>query len=367
MSANLDAMLRNAIEYVKANRKAEARRLLEQIVSLDQMNEQAWLWLSACVDSVEEQSICLENVLAINPNNQKALKGLQALQARSAPPADPFASSPFSAAPAADPFADSPFSSSPPQAPAAPTSVEWGKSSANPPASSSRTPAFSDEDYDAWLANLPLGTPSSVFTSTPPAESGPFSLPADQFADDLDAFDLGGVYTPPPRADQPSAPADSVSVSPFSYDDLPLDTDAYDSSSALFSALDDSDFDEPQVDLSLYEPPESLESHPFEEGEDAPLTPENILEAEEPPPPLPIAVPRPRFAPPSLFGGKKRVQVSAEPRQADPSDPFSLIPEEITAQSGFDWQSLRRLPPKLILLAALNAVAVIALIINLFS
>lgn len=367
MSPNLDAMLRNAIEYVKANRKAEARRLLEQIVSLDQMNEQAWLWLSACVESVEEQSICLENVLAINPNNQKALKGLQALQARSAPPADPFASSPFSAAPAADPFADSPFSSSPPQAPAAPTSVEWGKSSANPPAASSRTPAFSDEDYDAWLANLPLGTSNSVFTSTPPAEPAPFSLPDDQFADDLDNFDFGSVYTPPSSADQSSAPLDASSVSPFSYDDLPLDTDAHESSSALFGALHDVDFDEPQVDLSLYEPPESLDSHPFEEGEDAPLTPEDILEAEEPPLPPPIAALRPRFAPPSLFGGKKRVQISAEPRQADPSDPFSLIPEEITAQAGFDWQSLKRLPLKLIVLAALNAIAALVLIINLSS
>lgn len=351
MSPNLDAMLRNAIEYVKANRKAEARRLLEKIVSLDQMNEQAWLWLSACVESVEEQTICLENVLEINPNNQKALKGLQALQARSAPPADP--------------FADSPFSSPPPRTPATPTSVEWGKGSPSAPAS--RTPAFSDEDYDAWLANLPLGTPSSVFTSAPPAESAPFSLPAEPFADDLDNFDFGSVYTPPSSADQPSAPLDAPSVGPFSYDDLPLDTDAHESSSALFGALHDVDFDEPQVDLSLYEPPESLDSHPFEEGEDAPLTPEDILEAEEPPLPPPIAALRPRFAPPSLFGGKKRVQISAEPRQADPSDPFSLIPEEITAQSGFDWQSLKRLPPKLIVLAALNAIAALALIINLFS
>lgn len=73
--ANVDAMLNAAVAALKANRKVEARQLLERVINLDERNEQAWLWLSGCVDSLEDQELCLQNVLDINPNNQKARKG----------------------------------------------------------------------------------------------------------------------------------------------------------------------------------------------------------------------------------------------------------------------------------------------------
>jgi hypothetical protein len=360
MPSNLDAMLQSAIQHVKANRKAEARRLLEQIVNIDQMNEQAWLWLSACVETAEEQAICLENVLDINPNNQKALKGLQALQARLSPPsADPFAGSPFGSAPDADPFAGSPFSSAP-SVPSTPTSVEWGKSVGSEPSRSS-VPAFSDEDYDAWLANLPLGTSNTVFTSAPLAE-GPFSPPADQFADNLDNFDFGSVYTPTPSIDEPS----QVFGAPSAFDDADESPFAEPSGASADIFSNEPLLDELQPDLSLYEPPESLDSRPFEEGSDVPLTAEDILSAEPEPAPALIAVPRPRFAPPSLFSGKGRSKLGASsvPAHYDPSDPFSRIPEEIEVGNSIAGTQL---PPDILILAGLNAVALIALIINLFS
>lgn len=359
MPPDLDAMLQSAIQHVKANRKAEARRLLEQIVSVDQMNEQAWLWLSACVETAEEQAICLENVLDINPNNQKARKGLEALQARLAPPsADPFADSPFGSAPAADPFTGSPFGSTP-------TSVEWGKGAKSEPARSS-TPAFSDEDYDAWLANLPLGTSNTVFTSAPPVE-GPFSPPADQFTDDLDDFDLNSVYVPASGADEPSQAFDAPTTSPFRYADEPFFAEQSNASADIFSE-EQQLLEELQPDLSLYEPPESLDSRPFEEGEDAPLTPEDILKEETAPEAAPVPVPRPRAAPPSLFSGKGRGKFSGSASKPssyyDPYDPFSRIPDEIEASSGALGMPL---PLDVLVLAGLNAVALIALIINLFS
>lgn len=348
MPPNLEAMLRSAIEYAKANRKAEARRLLEQIVSVDQMNEQAWLWLSACVDTAEEQTICLENVLEINPNNQKAIRGLQALQARSAPSPD-------------DPFAGSPFSSS--QAAPTPTSVEWGRGSGSTSGhgSGGSVPAFSDEDYDTWLANLPLGTSNSVFTATPsPTPSAPFSLPPDSLADDLDTFDFGSVYS-----STPSAEARSADFSGYADESLFAES----ADTALGDILGDAEepLEDQLIDLSLYEPPERLDESPFEQGEDAPLTPEDILKAAEAPAPVLPPVPRPRLAPPSLLGGKKRVQPSVEPRHADPSDPFSLIPEEIKAGLALDLKRLKQLPLGVMVLAGLNAVAAIVLIINLFS
>jgi hypothetical protein len=77
-------MLNKAIMAAKAGRKAEARQLLEAVLDTDERNERAWLWLSGVVDD-DERSICLENVLSINPDNQAARRGLAMLRAASAP------------------------------------------------------------------------------------------------------------------------------------------------------------------------------------------------------------------------------------------------------------------------------------------
>ena len=75
---DIETTLRQAIAAAKAGRKAEARRLLETVLDADERNEQAWLWMSGVVDSDEERIICLQNVLAVNPQNQAARKGLAA-------------------------------------------------------------------------------------------------------------------------------------------------------------------------------------------------------------------------------------------------------------------------------------------------
>jgi tetratricopeptide (TPR) repeat protein len=51
-----------------------------QVVEADQENVTAWLWLSGVVDSLEDQEICLENVLALDPANQAARQGLDWVQ-----------------------------------------------------------------------------------------------------------------------------------------------------------------------------------------------------------------------------------------------------------------------------------------------
>lgn len=75
-----NTMLQRAIAALKAGRKAEARRLLEAILVIDERHEQAWLWLSGAVDNDEERIVCLENVLAINPANLRARQGLAVLK-----------------------------------------------------------------------------------------------------------------------------------------------------------------------------------------------------------------------------------------------------------------------------------------------
>lgn len=58
------------------------RDLLLRLVEMDENNEDAWLWLSGAVEDVEDQRTALENVLALNPQNQYALYGLDVLEGR---------------------------------------------------------------------------------------------------------------------------------------------------------------------------------------------------------------------------------------------------------------------------------------------
>jgi len=75
-------LLKQGIAALNAGRKEEARRLLMQFVQQDERNEMGWLWLSGAVDTDEDRRVCLENVLAINPNNGVARRGLESLIAK---------------------------------------------------------------------------------------------------------------------------------------------------------------------------------------------------------------------------------------------------------------------------------------------
>lgn len=79
-SQPIDALLEQGIKAAKARNHATARTLLEQVVEMDQHNEKAWFWLAAITDDMDEKRICLNNVLVINPNNQRAQKMLNQLE-----------------------------------------------------------------------------------------------------------------------------------------------------------------------------------------------------------------------------------------------------------------------------------------------
>ncbi|MCP5095732.1 MAG: hypothetical protein GY943_09285 [Chloroflexi bacterium] len=68
--------LNAGIAALKAGNREDARKLLMQVLDVDNRHEKAWLLLSGAVTSKHERQICLENVLAINPANQIARKGL---------------------------------------------------------------------------------------------------------------------------------------------------------------------------------------------------------------------------------------------------------------------------------------------------
>jgi len=185
MSANVEAMVREGINAFKAGRKDEARALLLKATELDQFNEQAWLWLSGLMDSPEDQRTCLENVLAINPNNDRAQQGLSYLTGGQ--PAATSTPSLFSASP--------PPAYGTPPVTSAPTSVEWGA----PPEPAATMPVWaqtaprgepSPEALDDWVTNLNLpASEVSAFsftaeTSTTASPFGDFDIADDDlFAD----------------------------------------------------------------------------------------------------------------------------------------------------------------------------------------
>ncbi len=71
----IDRLL-DAIELLKADRRAEARHLLRDLIGEDNDFEDAWLWMSVAVDSLDQSSICLDNVLRINTKNVEAAGAL---------------------------------------------------------------------------------------------------------------------------------------------------------------------------------------------------------------------------------------------------------------------------------------------------
>ena len=75
-------MLQQAIAAARTGRKAEARQLLQRVLQTNPRHEQAWLWMGAVVETDAERVKCLQQVLAINPDNAAARKGLDQLQAR---------------------------------------------------------------------------------------------------------------------------------------------------------------------------------------------------------------------------------------------------------------------------------------------
>ena len=78
---NLQNKLNAGIEAARGGNQAEARRLLQQVLSADPGNEVAWMWMASAVTTPAERRVCLERALQINPNNARAKEALRRLEA----------------------------------------------------------------------------------------------------------------------------------------------------------------------------------------------------------------------------------------------------------------------------------------------
>jgi hypothetical protein len=256
MSANVDAMVREGIRAYRAGNKAEARTLLMKAVELDEFNEQAWLWLSATVETPEEQRTCLENVLIINPNNERAKNGIQMLTAKGGGTPSAPAASPGNAAFGAPDLGKGSASAAGGDD-EMPTSLEWDMPATETSSASSFRPVNepTKQDYDDWVSSLNLG--GQAGGQEPAAGGAAFTMTP--FTDDDNLFgmedDEPSLPTPPPPPSRPSVaaatmpPRSSPPPSPRAAPVMspPPDDDADD----LLDDIEDADLDEFDDDFQM--------------------------------------------------------------------------------------------------------------------
>jgi tetratricopeptide (TPR) repeat protein len=72
-------LLQQGIAAARNSQPEAARELLQRAIQLDPENETAWLWLSSVARDNKERRFCLKQLLALNPDNEHAIKGLRAL------------------------------------------------------------------------------------------------------------------------------------------------------------------------------------------------------------------------------------------------------------------------------------------------
>ena len=70
-------LLVDGVQALLAGNRQQAQQLLLSYVDRDEMNEEAWLWLSGAVDELDDIETSLQNCLQINPNNARANQGLE--------------------------------------------------------------------------------------------------------------------------------------------------------------------------------------------------------------------------------------------------------------------------------------------------
>ena len=77
---NSSDLIRQAVELARSGKRDAARDLFLRVVDDDPRNELVWMWLAGLVDSLDDKIIACENVLTINPLNEKTRAYLEKLK-----------------------------------------------------------------------------------------------------------------------------------------------------------------------------------------------------------------------------------------------------------------------------------------------
>ncbi len=77
--AESDAILQLGIEAAREGNREEARNLFSLLTRQEPSNVQGWLWLAGVADGPDERRAALERVVQLDPTNEMAIRGLQAM------------------------------------------------------------------------------------------------------------------------------------------------------------------------------------------------------------------------------------------------------------------------------------------------
>jgi hypothetical protein len=207
MESQTEQLLKEGKAAARRGDKVQARSLLTQVVESDPRSEEAWMWLSGVVADPQEQQICLENVLVINPQNEQALKGLQFISVKTGvlprvavPQTDQLAAGGASqmAQPAQTEEHTSPLGSQTPGFNSTPAQPQWPSNAATEP-----------------QAQMPFGQPAEAQSPSGPNPNG-YSLPGwMQGGQDAVGASLAPQMTDTPFGMPPEMSADAAPFDPW--------------------------------------------------------------------------------------------------------------------------------------------------------
>jgi tetratricopeptide (TPR) repeat protein len=89
VSPTVKDLLLQGIAAAREERRGEARRCLQQVLALDSLNEEAWLWLARIAVNPRSALAYFSQVLALNSENQQARAGIRAARAKLAEESHP--------------------------------------------------------------------------------------------------------------------------------------------------------------------------------------------------------------------------------------------------------------------------------------
>lgn len=335
MSTADDAIVQAKRAY-RAGQRAEARQILLNLLRHDAHREDAWLLLSAVVETPAEQRTCLENVLALNPTHEAARKGLEAIERKMNRRAEP--SRP---APADDPWADfssGDFARHDPDAPV--TSVEWSRDDGPAVYGSGKQITLpTGQEYDDWVRSLRISTDAPADEAKVP----PF------VAEDLGPFgDTAFMLDTHPFADDSVFDTVSDSSASFFQADATMPAEPPGSPSASQGGRVWGGDPAPRQPSPDWAPRRTRHEFSFEPDDEDAL----------PAAPLPAAGPvRPAAAPAPV-----RAAPINEPEASGPDAFFKYIPPEITASSGGSGRRTAVLVAGVLALIVANIAALAALL-----
>jgi len=81
LAGNQSDKLRQGIDAARRGDKANAAKLLRQVVDREPNNEVAWMWLASALDNLGDRREALQEALRINPNNARAQEALKQISA----------------------------------------------------------------------------------------------------------------------------------------------------------------------------------------------------------------------------------------------------------------------------------------------